>query len=217
MAIGPGPVVWHHFPMMPRFDPQPVTLEGAHVRLEPLETHHAADLFAAGREADIWAFMPVPPPQSQRDVERWIIQAHEYHAAGHQMPFATIHRASGRAVGSTRYLDIHRADRGLEIGWTWLGANVRRTAVNTECKYLLLGHAFDELGALRVQLKTDGRNERSQRAIKRIGAQYEGTLRKDRIVYDGYVRDTVYFSILKAEWPTVKRELEAKLAAPVSA
>ncbi len=196
------------------FDPRPITLDGAHVRLEPLAMRHAEDLFAAAQDDRIWLYMPVPRPRTVADVERTIAAAHDDLAAGDQVPFAIVQPESGRAVGATRYLDIQRADRNLEIGWTWLGAAVQRTAVNTECKYLLLRHAFDTLGAVRVQLKTDGRNEQSQRAIRRIGARYEGTLRRQRRVWDGHVRDTVYFSILDSEWPGVKRELEAKLAAP---
>ncbi|HRJ48186.1 MAG TPA: GNAT family protein, partial [Opitutaceae bacterium] len=128
--------------------------------------------------------------------------------------FAVIRRADGRAVGSTSYLDIAPEHRRIEIGWTWLGAEARRTAINTECKYLLLRHAFETLGCGRVQLKTDARNLRSQAAIERIGAKREGVLRRHLVMPDGFVRDTVMFSILAEEWPAVKARLEANLARP---
>lgn len=118
------------------FDPGPVTLEGIHVRLEPLARRHAADLYEAGRDEAIWQYMPRPPLKSVEDTQGWIDQTLESAAGGTQIPFAIIERAGKKAVGSTRYLDIRRADRGLEIGWTWLGPQFQRTAVNTECKYL---------------------------------------------------------------------------------
>ncbi|MBI4841836.1 MAG: GNAT family N-acetyltransferase, partial [candidate division NC10 bacterium] len=131
---------------------------------------------------------------------------------GTQIPFAIVERASGKAIGSTRYLDIRRGDRGLEIGWTWIGLPFQRTAVNTECKYLLLVHAFEDQRAVRVQLKTDLRNEASQRAIERLGAVREGVLRKHMVLWDGFIRDTVYYSIIDSEWPEVKRRLQRRLA-----
>lgn len=128
--------------------------------------------------------------------------------------FAIVPVATGAAAGSTRYLDIDRSHRTLEIGWTWIGPAWQRTAVNTECKLLLLAHAFDDLGAHRVTLKTDGRNERSQRAIERIGATREGVLRRHRVCWDGYVRDTVYFGVTDLDWPRVREGLVARLGAP---
>lgn len=193
------------------FDPQPVTLEGRHVRLEPLARRHAEDLFEVGREESIWPHMPRPPLKSVEDASAMIEQALEVASSGTQIPFAIIERASGRAMGSTRYLDIRRNDHGLEIGWTWIGTTFQRSVVNTECKYLLLRHAFEELGAVRVQLKTDLRNVRSQRAIERLGAVREGVLRKHIVLWDGYIRDTVYYSIIDREWPEVKRRLESLL------
>jgi RimJ/RimL family protein N-acetyltransferase len=132
--------------------------------------------------------------------------------AGREVAFAIVSSASGTAVGSTRYLDIQRAHRALEIGWTWIGPPWQRTAINTECKLLLLGHAFDNLGAHRVTLKTDARNVRSQRAIERIGAVREGVLHRHRVCWDGFVRDTVYYGIVDGEWPQVKTRLEGMLA-----
>ena len=133
--------------------------------------------------------------------------------AGREVAFAIVATPSGKAVGSTRFLDILRPHRALEIGWTWIGAPWQRTAINTECKLLLLGHAFDTLGAHRVTLKTDARNERSQRAIERIGGVREGVLRRHRVCWDGFVRDTVYYGILDHEWPQVRMRLLEMLAA----
>jgi RimJ/RimL family protein N-acetyltransferase len=195
------------------FDPRPATIAGPHVRLEPLARRHAAELFEAGRDESIWRYMPRPVPRAVGDVESMIDEALAEAGAGRQVPFAIIALQRGRAVGSTRYLDIRREHRGLEIGWTWLAAAAQRTAVNTECKYLLLRHAFEALGAIRVQLRTDLRNLRSQRAIERIGATREGVFRQERIMWDGYLRDSVFFSVLDGEWPAVKAKLEARLAA----
>jgi len=191
--------------------PGPVTLEGAFVRLEPLEVRHAADLFAAGAEETIWTWLTRGPFADLADVEAWIRQAQEARDRGEQLPFAIVHRESGRAIGSTRYLDIQRENGNLEIGWTWLGAAHQRTAVNTECKWLLLRHAFESLGAVRVQLKTDLRNERSQRAIERLGAVREGVLRRSRLTRGGYIRDTVVYSVLAEEWPAVGGRLAGRL------
>ncbi len=192
---------------MDAFDPKPVTLRGAHVILEPLEARHAADLFEAGGDEAIWRYMPRLPLASVSDCHEMVADALESAADGTQVPFAIVDRSSGKAVGSTRYLDIRRAHRALEVGWTWLGTRYQRTAVNTESKYLLLSHAFEELGAGRVQFQTDGRNVRSQDAIVRLGATLEGVLRKDKIVLDGHVRDSVIYSIVASEWPTVKAQL----------
>jgi RimJ/RimL family protein N-acetyltransferase len=135
-------------------------------------------------------------------------------ASGLSVAFATLDARTQRAIGSTRYLDIRPRDRGVEIGWTWLARAAWRTPINTECKYLLLRHAFEDLGALRVQLKTDNRNERSKAAIVRIGAKPEGVLRCDRVLWDGYVRDSAYFSVVHQEWATVKSALEQLLRRP---
>ncbi len=201
---------------MSGFDPQPVTLEGRLVRLEPLAREHAPDLLVAAGDEAIWRYMPRSPPRELGDVESMIDEALVEARAGRQVPFAVIALTLSRAVGSTRYLDIRRENRGLEIGWTWLGASVQRTAVNTECKYLLLRHAFEVLGAIRVQLRTDLRNLRSQRAIERIGATREGVFRHERIMWDGYLRDSVFYSIIDGEWPAVKARLEARLGSAQS-
>jgi len=190
---------------------EPVILYGDRVRLEPLGQAHAVDLYAVSQDPDIWTYMPVDPSHSLEALSSWIETALRARAQGQQMPFAIVDARSGRAIGSTRYLSITPEDYGIEIGWTWLAREVRRTAVNTECKYLLLGHAFESLGAIRVQLKTDSRNQRSQGAIERLGAVREGVLRKQMILENGYQRDTVMYSITEVEWPAVKAGLEAKL------
>jgi len=188
-------------------NPTPVVLYGEHVRIEPLDHRHADDLLEAGREDDIWRFMPIPRPPDRATMIEVIDRAWKSASSGDEIPFAIIDDQTDRAIGSTRFLEIRRVDRALEIGWTWLGAAVQRTAVNTECKFLLLRHAFEDLGARRVQLKTDGRNTRSQVAIERLGAVKEGVLRQHRLVWDGVYRDTVYYSILESEWPGVKARL----------
>jgi RimJ/RimL family protein N-acetyltransferase len=187
-------------------------LTGNHVVLQPLQESLARDLYEAGSDAATWAYMPRPALRSVEDAASMIRQALVEVGAGREVAFAIVATASGRAVGSTRYLDIQRAHRGLEIGWTWIGPAWRRSPINTECKRLLLEHAFADLGAHRVTLKTDARNLESQRAIERIGAEREGVLRRHRVCWDGFVRDTVYYGIVEDRWPTVKSRLEAMLA-----
>ncbi len=194
------------------FDPQPVRLEGRHASVEPLELRHAAALFEAGSDAAIWRYLPRGPLRNVADATSWIREALADQATGSQIPFAIIDAKSGKAAGSTRYLEIRPEHWGLEIGWTWLGPAFQRTAINTECKYLLLSHAFDKLNAMRVQLKTDKRNVQSQRAIERIGGVREGTLRAHMLMWNGDVRDSVYFSITRDEWPTVKDRLQELMA-----
>lgn len=195
----------------PPFDPRPVTLTGRFARLEPLSHNHAEDLLAAGREPSIWRYMPSAPFENIAAVKSWIDAALAEHRTGSQIPFATIRLADNRAVGSTRYLSIRREHRGLEIGWTWLATDAQRTPLNTECKLLLLTHAFEALGAMRIEFKTDQRNEKSQRALERIGATREGVFRRHMILWDGYIRNSVYYSITDADWPAVKAHLSAKL------
>lgn len=191
---------------------QPVTLSGRYVRLEPLSEAHVPDLARVAGDESIWRYMLYGTIRNEEQMLAWVRDILERQARGADLPFAVIHLASGRAIGATRYLDIRPADRGLEIGGTWYGVEYQRTAVNTECKYLMLTHAFERLGCLRVQFKTDLRNVRSQRAIERIGAVREGVLRAHMITPEGQVRDSVYYSILWTEWPQVKQLLEEKLA-----
>ena len=186
------------------------TLEGGRILLEPLgEAHHAA-LCAVGLDAALWQWTP-KPVHTAADMAAYIAFALAERAAGRALPFAIIEKATGRAIGSTRYGAIEPAHRRVEIGWTWLGRSWQRTGANTEAKYLLLRHAFETLGCIRVELKTDALNERSRAAIRRIGAREEGLLRSHMITADGRVRDTVYYSILDREWSQVKQDLESRL------
>jgi RimJ/RimL family protein N-acetyltransferase len=190
---------------------QPVTLEGRHIRLEPLSLAHHAQLCEIGLDPEIWRWT-TSLIRTPEDMRTYIETALKLQADGSALPFATIETASGRAVGSTRFGNIDRANRRVEIGWTWIGLKWQRTVVNTEAKYLMLRHAFETLGCIRVELKTDVLNERSRKAILRIGAKEEGTLRNHMIVPGGRIRDSVYFSIIDREWPEVKAGLEEKLA-----
>ena len=195
-----------------RLEVRPVVLEGDHVRLEPLGAQHLDGMVAAGSFEEIWRWMPILP-RTREDFARYINSAEEAHAASTALVFAIIERATGELVGSTGFLAIVPRDRRLEIGGTWLTPRVQRTAVNTECKYLLLRHCFEDLGCLRVELKTDSRNLPSRRAIARIGAKEEGVFRKHQLAQDGVQRDSVYFSIVDEEWPEVKVRLEEMLRA----
>lgn len=195
-------------------DPQPITLAGQHVRLEPLRLSHAPELFAVFRlDPSIWQWWLVTPPSTLAEMEAVLAAEMDAQAKGSKVAFVQIEPAAERAVGCTTFMDIRRRDRGLEIGSTWIAKPWQRTGVNTNAKYLLLRHAFEDLGAVRVQLKTDKRNLQSQAAIERLGAVREGILRKHMLVRDGFIRDTVLYSITEEEWPAVKVRLEAKLAA----
>jgi RimJ/RimL family protein N-acetyltransferase len=186
------------------------TLEGARIRLEPLtEAHHPA-LCAVGLDPELWRWTP-KQVHTAADMAAYIALALAEKAAGRALPFAIIDPVTGQAIGSTRYMAIEPAHRRVEIGSTWLGPAWQRTGANTEAKYLLLQHAFETLGCIRVELKTDALNERSRAAIRRIGAREEGTLRSHMITASGRIRDTVYYSILDVEWPEVKKALESRL------
>jgi RimJ/RimL family protein N-acetyltransferase len=190
---------------------KPVTLIGRVARLEPLSLAHVPDLTVAGRHPEIWLYMLYGNVQTEDDMRGWVEDILDRQARGGDLPFAVIHQESGRAIGATRYLDIRPEHRAVEIGGTWYTPSFQRTPVNTECKYLLMKYAFETLGCIRVQLKTDLRNERSQRAIERIGAVREGVLRNHMILPDGVYRHSVYYSILDREWPMVKERLAEKL------
>jgi len=189
---------------------QPITLEGRHVRLEPLALDHLDDLCKAGLEEEIWRWLP--PVRTADEMRAWIETGLRDQANGVAVPFATRHLASGRFVGSTRYANIDRAHRRVEIGWTWIARDWQRTAVNTDAKYLMLRHAFETWGCIRVALKTDSLNERSRKAILRLGAKEEGIFRNHMVMPSGRIRHSVYFSIIDSEWPAVKARLEAMLA-----
>ena len=190
---------------------EPITLTGYRIRLEPLQLEHADALLQTAYEAATWDYMPVNPSHSLDAMQQWIQSALLEQQAGSGLPFVIIDRVHDKVIGSTRYLDIVPAHWRLEIGWTWLAPEVRGSGVNTDCKYALLQHAFETLGAIRVQLKTDSRNLRSQRAIERLGAVKEGVLRNHVIMPDGYRRHSVYYSILDSEWPQVKAGLTARI------
>jgi N-acetyltransferase len=191
---------------------RPVTLTGEFARLEPLAQAHVPGLARVGADESIWIYMPYGLVTTEDRMHNWVDALLQHQGEGTDVAFAVICLADGQVAGSTRYMDIRPEHRGLEIGGTWYGSDYRRTAVNTECKYLLLRHAFETLGCIRVQLKTDLRNERSQRAIERIGAQREGVLRNHMILPDGTIRHSVYYSILDTEWPGVRARLEEMLA-----
>ncbi|HEX9385141.1 MAG TPA: GNAT family protein [Anaerolineales bacterium] len=187
---------------------KPVILNGQHVRLEPMTEGHIPGLAEIGVGQTFWDFMLYGNINTIDDMRNWVRDILSRAEKGTDLPFVAIHLASGRVAGATRYLNIMPKDRGLEIGGTWYGLEFQRTPVNTECKYLLLRHAFETLGCIRVQLKTDLRNERSQKAIERIGAVKEGVLRNHMILPNGRIRDSVFYSILDTEWPEVKKKLE---------
>ncbi len=187
------------------------TLTGRLVELRPLSSVGAEQLLAAAADGELWNLKVtnVPGPDT---VEAYLAKAFEGERAGTVMPFAIVHRETDRVVGSTRFWKIDRANRKLEIGHTWLGASMQRSGANTECKYLLLVHAFEVLGCVRVQFTTDVLNEKSRAAILRIGATQEGIVRHERIMPDGRKRDSVRFSIIDDEWPATREHLERLLA-----
>jgi N-acetyltransferase len=186
----------------------PVTLEGSVVRLEPVRLDHAAQFWHIAKDDldDIFRWMPYAMG-IREDFDRLLAKASAEQERGESVVFATVEKSSGRAIGSTRFMNIDRVNRRVEIGSTWITPPWQRTAVNTEAKYLMLRHAFEVWGCIRVELKTDALNHKSRNAILRIGAKEEGTLRRHVITHTGRVRDTVYFSILDAEWPEVKARL----------
>jgi RimJ/RimL family protein N-acetyltransferase len=190
---------------------QLVTLEGQHVRLEPLTKAHVEALWAVGQEESVWRWIPIPV-RSPDEMRAYVDKALNEQGAEKSQPFVTIARETNAVIGSTRYMNIDAPNRGLEIGSTWITPQWQRTAINTEAKYLMLRHAFESLGCIRVQLKTDSLNEKSRAAILRIGATQEGILRNHIITQSGRYRHSVFFSILDSEWPAVKANLEAKLA-----
>jgi RimJ/RimL family protein N-acetyltransferase len=196
-----------------RVNAEPVTLMGKFVRLEPLGENHIADLAKVGLEAKIWRYMRYGKVETEEQLAAWVRELLELQTQGSDLPFAVIHLSSGKAIGSTRYLHIDPPNRSLEVGGTWYGLEFQGTLVNTECKYLLLQHAFERLGCIRVWFKADRRNLHSQHSIEKLGAKKEGVLRSHMILPDGYIRDSVVYSILMEEWPQVKLQLETRLSA----
>jgi len=196
----------------------PLTLDGSVVRLEPIRREHA-DLFwtvAKDDLEDIFRWIPYTM-KTREDFDLLVANALKEQERGESVVFATVERSSGRTIGSTRFMNIDRANRRVEIGSTWIAKRWQRTAVNTEAKYLMLRHAFEVWGCARVELKTDALNEKSRNAILRIGAKEEGTLRRHVVTWTGRIRDSVYFSILDDEWPAVKATMEARMARSPSA
>src|SRR5579862_3252582 len=191
----------------------PVTLEGSVVRLEPIRREHAELFWDVAKDnlEDIFRWIPYPM-KSPEDFQKLVDKAFDEQERGESIVFATVERKSGRAVGSTRFMNIDRVNRRVEIGSTWIAPPWQRTAVNTEAKYLMVRHAFEVWQCIRLELKTDALNQKSRNAILRIGAKEEGTLRRHLLTWTGRVRDTVYFSILDNEWPDVKAKLEARLS-----
>ena len=185
-------------------------LEGKHVRLEPLSLKHLDGLCAVGLDPELWRLTP-NQVRDKEEMRAYVEAALDDERHSLSQPFATVLKATGQVVGSTRYLNMDLKNRRVEIGATWIGKPWQRTAVNTEAKYLMLRRAFETLGCVRVELKTDALNERSRKAILRIGAKEEGVLRRHVLTYTGRMRDTVYFSILDDEWPSVMARLQAKL------
>lgn len=192
---------------------QPVILEHGSVRLEPIRQEQWPALWEVAKDSaeDIFRWIPYPMGSSE-DFQNWMDKALSEQQRGESLVFATVERASGKLIGSTRFMNIDRANRRVEIGSTWIATRWQRSAINTEAKYLMLRHAFETWGCIRLELKTDALNQKSRNAILRIGAKEEGTLRQHMVTSSGRVRDTVYFSILDREWPEVKAKLEGKLA-----
>jgi RimJ/RimL family protein N-acetyltransferase len=187
-------------------------LEGRIVVLEPLEARHEDGLFVAAQHPEIWEWL-APVGESREYFSAWFAMSLAESDAGREGVFATIDRASGRPIGSTRYLNLREAHHGLEIGWTWLEPSMWRTGANVEAKLLMLGHAFERLGCMRVELKTDARNERSRAAMAALPAQFEGIFRKHMLMPGIGVRDSAYYSVIDEDWPAVRANLERRLAA----
>jgi N-acetyltransferase len=190
----------------------PVTLEGAAVRLEPIRLEHVEIFWEAAKDSldDIFQWIPYRM-KTREDFQHLVEKIFEEQERGESVAFATVQRVSGKVIGSTRFMNIDRANRRVEIGSTWIIPAWQRTAVNTEAKFLMLRHAFEEWRCIRVELKTDALNQKSRNAILRIGAKEEGTLRRHVITWTGRARDSVYFSVLDTEWPQMKARLEQKL------
>ncbi|MES2036219.1 MAG: GNAT family protein [Pseudomonadota bacterium] len=186
---------------------KPITLKGKHVTLEPLEQHHLTDIQAAAADGELWKlfFTSVPSPEN---TQNWLNIALEMQLQQKAVPFIIRENATGQIVGASRYCNMDINNKRLEIGYTWYAQRVQRSPVNTECKLLLLGHAFEEFGCIAVEFRTDWFNRRSQAAIERLGAKRDAVLRNHMILPDGRIRDTVVYSILNSEWAGVKKNLQ---------
>ena len=189
---------------------EPVSLRGAGVRLEPMTAGHIDALALVGLDPEIWRW-GIAPLATRDDMRQYVEQALEERQRGVSLPFVIIAQPSNEVIGSTRYGNVDLANRRLEIGWTWLTPAYQRTGINTEAKLLLLGHAFEALNCIAVEFRTHWMNQQSRAAIARLGAKQDGVLRNHQRMADGTLRDTVVFSIIESEWPTVKRHLQYKL------
>ncbi len=188
-------------------------LEGEIVRLEPLARRHEKGLFEAAQDRRIWRWMPCDASESGERFHAWLEEALAASSAGTEAAFATVDAGTGEPVGSTRYLALRSEHRGLEIGWTWLAPAHWRTGANVEAKLLMLEHAFERLGCVRVEFKTDSRNEISRAALAALPAQFEGIFRKHMLVRGGERRDSAYYSIIDDEWPEVRENLGRRIDA----
>ncbi len=186
-------------------------LVGQHVRLEPIHQAHVPGLFDVGQHAEDWAYLPISGLNTIRQAEEWAMEAIDLAQAGLQYTYVLIDPVHQTIMGSSRYLNIRAKHRGLEIGYSWLGHQFQRSPVNTEAKFLLLKHAFEVMHAIRVELKTDSRNLRSQIAIERLGALREGVLRNHMIAQNHYYRDSILYSIIDEDWPEVRLALKQRL------
>jgi RimJ/RimL family protein N-acetyltransferase len=189
---------------------KPVTLTGNLVRLEPLGEIHAPDLLIAAAHDEIWNYLDEPTPRTTEDILALIAEALKEQEEGVRLPFAIVDNRSGQVVGSTSYIDIRPKDRGVELGWAWLTPSRWGHGLTTEGAYLMLRHAFEEQDVIRVAMKADVRNVRSQRAMSAMGATQEGVFRKHRILSNGYQRDSVYYSIIDSEWPVIRERFSKR-------
>jgi RimJ/RimL family protein N-acetyltransferase len=190
---------------------QPVTLTGRRIDLVPLTLAHADDLLTAANHDQVWTYLDEPTPSTPQMIHALIREALDEQAAGQRLPFAIMLRDSGQAIGSTSYIDLQPHHRALELGWAWLAPEHWQTGIAREASYLLIRHAFEDLGAARVALKTDTRNTRSQKAITSLGAVREGVFRRHRILRDGHHRDSVFYSLIRDDWDAVRSDLAAQL------
>ena len=194
-------------------NPQPIILQGQHARLEPLRSDHAAALSEAVQDGELWRlwYTAIPTPAAMAsEVQRRL----DLQASGSMLPFAVIHLADERMAGMTTYMHIDSANRRLEIGSTWYRQSLQRTALNTECKRMLLGYAFEQLDCIAVEFRTHWHNSASRRGIERLGAKLDGVLRSHQIAANGSLRDTCVYSILASEWPAVRANLDHALSTP---
>jgi RimJ/RimL family protein N-acetyltransferase len=193
----------------PRMNVEPCRLTGDLVVLEPLDMSHVPELANMAQHDEIWTYLDEPTPQAEQPVSAMVAEALDEQEQGVRLPFAVVERKEGRTVGTVSYIDIQRAHYGVEIGWAWIAPQYWQQGIAREAAYLLMRHAFDTLGAVRVAFKTDSRNVRSQRAITALVATQEGVFRNHRILRDGVLRHSIYYSVIREEWPTVRAALES--------